>query len=187
MPQRAVHGAGSRERRRLESPLFRPLARPRAVADISITLSLEKRGRLARSTRVLGVVLTWRTVQLLMYQRSHSRRAVTDRFRSASADALADCSDRRVCCCLNSLRPARLWLSEFPGRSGRGAVCDPSRRPGRSPWWSMARSSSPSSWPPGSASPGGRFPGDPVGRPPHHTSTLQRSGRYPNPSEQQFP
>jgi hypothetical protein len=34
--------------------------------------------------------------------RIHARRSVSDRFWSASADALADCADRRVYGCLNS-------------------------------------------------------------------------------------
>jgi hypothetical protein len=38
-----------------------------------------------------------------------------------------------------------------------------------------------------SFSPGGRPPGWSPGRPSHHTSTLQQSKRYPNPTEQQSP
>ncbi len=51
VPHRAARGAGFRARRRLEPPLCRAQARRRAVTGISITLSLEGRGRLARSTR----------------------------------------------------------------------------------------------------------------------------------------
>ena len=74
MPLRAVGGAGSRARWRLEPALSSSLARRQAV-DISITRSLEERRRFARSTRA-GGVLTGRTVHILMFSdQTHDARS----------------------------------------------------------------------------------------------------------------
>jgi hypothetical protein len=90
--------------------LCMPLARRRAVDRLTHHAFTRK----AWPPRALhprpGAGLTGRTVQLLMFS-DRARRPVSDRFTSASADALADCSDRRVygvygCLnsrCLNSL------------------------------------------------------------------------------------
>jgi hypothetical protein len=66
MPQRAVRGAGSRARRRLEPPLCRRLARRRAV-NKQIHASFTRKAWLPRALHSRpGAVSTGRTTQLLM-------------------------------------------------------------------------------------------------------------------------
>src|ERR1700677_4237973 len=76
MPRRAVRGAGSRAKRRLEPLLCRPLARRRAV-NRHIHHAFTRRARPPRALHSRpGAVLTGRTVQLLMFSdHTHDARS----------------------------------------------------------------------------------------------------------------
>jgi hypothetical protein len=134
MPRRAVRGAGSKARRRLEPPLCNPLARRRAVnRHIHHAFTrrawpprapLASRRRLDRANRSNSSALITRATLGL------------GGFRSTSADALADCFDRRVSGCLNFLADCfdrrvygclNFWMSEFlyplSGATGTQGIC----------------------------------------------------------------
>ena len=126
MPRRAARGAGSRARRRLEPPLCRPLARRRAV-NRHLHYAFTRRAWPPRALNSLpDAVSTGRTVQLLTSSdHAHttvvSIRSVSDRLEAPRADALVDCSDRRVRGSVGSRTPiasaaefASLWVSELP-------------------------------------------------------------------------
>jgi hypothetical protein len=107
MPQQAARSASFRARRRLEPPLRRPLARRRAV-NRRLHYAFTRRAWPARALDLLtGAVSTRWAVQLLTSSdHAHttvvSTRSASDRLEAPSADALVDCSDRRVCGCLDS-------------------------------------------------------------------------------------
>jgi len=115
MPQRAARGAGSRARRRLEPPLCRPLARRRAVTDISITLSLEEHGRLARSTRCPAPSRQGERFNF-------SRQAITHTRPSSRYARSQTASRLRSGCAGRLLRPTKLWVSEFTDRQNCGCL-----------------------------------------------------------------
>jgi hypothetical protein len=115
MPRRGARGAGSRTRQRLEPPLCRPLARRRAV-NRHLRYAFTQGACPARALNSLpGAVSTRRTVQLLTSD-DHtlttvvSTRSASDRLEAPRADALVDCSDRRVRGCLDSPAVTRSGL-----------------------------------------------------------------------------
>jgi hypothetical protein len=103
MPQRAVRGAGSRARRRLEPPSCRPLTRRRSV-KIFITISLEERGRLARSARIPAP--SWQAEPFNFLCPVITRATL----------GLESFQVRERGCPGRLLRPTSLWVSEFPQR-----------------------------------------------------------------------
>ena len=110
MPRRAARGVGSRARRRHEPPSCRPHARRRAV-NRHLDYAFTRGAWPARALKSLpGDVSTGRTLQLLTSS-DHAHAAVvlirsaSDRLEAPRADALVDCSERRIC--------GSLWVSEF--------------------------------------------------------------------------
>jgi len=126
MPQRAARGAGSKARRRLEPPLYRPPARRRAVNRHLRQASTRRPWPPCALHSLPGPVSPGRTTQLLT-STDHAHTtvvsicSVSDRLEAPRADALVHCCEQWVHRCLNSYAPGRLlrptssWVSEFPG------------------------------------------------------------------------